>query len=75
MEKYEINKFLSEYDKKINDLYQAFNVKKKKEEYESLSKLIGDTNFWNDPENAQKIIAKANALKEIIDIYENVLKN
>lgn len=75
MEKYEINKFLSEYDKKINDLYQAFNVKKKKVDYEELSKQINDANFWNDPENAQKIIAKANALKEIIDIYENVLKN
>ncbi len=75
MEKYEINKFLSEHDKKLNDLYQAFNVKKKKVDYEELSKQINDANFWNDPENAQKIIAKANALKEIIDIYENVEKN
>ena len=75
MEKYEINKFISEYKEKLNDLYQAFNVKNKKEEYDVLAKEISKTDFWNDPENAQKIIAKSNALKEIIDIYDNVDKN
>jgi len=75
MEKYEINKFLNEYDSKINDLYQAFNVKTKKEEYSVLAKEIASADFWNDTEHAQKIISKSNALKEIIDIYDNVLKN
>ena len=75
MEKYEINKFLTEYETKLNDLKQAFNIKNKKEEYSSLAKDIEDPNFWSDTERAQRIIAKSNSLKEIIDIYENVEKN
>ena len=63
MEKYEINKFISEYKEKLNDLYQAFNVKNKKEEYDVLAKEISKTDFWNDPENAQKIIAKSKELE------------
>ena len=54
MEKYEINKFISEYKEKLNDLYQAFNVKNKKEEYDVLAKEISKTDFWNDPEMLKK---------------------
>ncbi len=75
MEKYEINKFILEYDKKINDLYQAFNIESKKNEYKNLALKISDPFFWNDTDSAQKIISKSNSLKEIIDIYDNVFKN
>ena len=36
MEKYELNKFIEEYKKKIEDLFFAFNVEKNKIEYNKL---------------------------------------
>ena len=36
MEKYEINKFITEYKKRIEDLYFAFNVEQNKQEYDEL---------------------------------------
>lgn len=74
MEKYEINKFIDEYKTKLNDLYQAFNIDNKKPDLEKLEIEINSSNFWNDPENAQNIISKANMLKEVINKY-NKAKN
>ena len=30
MERYEVNKFIEEYDKRVNDLYEALDIKNKK---------------------------------------------
>ena len=45
MEKYELNKFITEYSKKLLDLYQAFSISVKREEYDSLSKEIQKDDF------------------------------
>ncbi len=74
MEKYEINKFVEEYKIKLNDLFQAFNIETKAPELKELEAKIEDSNFWNDPNNAQAIIAKANAIKEVVNKY-NKAKN
>lgn len=74
MEKYEINKFVEEYKIKLNDLFQAFNIESKTPELEELEAKIQNANFWNDPTNAQAIIAKANAIKEVVNKY-NKAKN
>ena len=36
MEKYEVNKFIDETKKRLNDIYDALNIKDKKPLYESL---------------------------------------
>ena len=74
MEKYEVNKFIEEYKNKLNDLFQAFNIDNKRIELEKLNKEIESEGFWNDPESAQNIISKANAIKDVIKDYDN-LKN
>ncbi len=74
MEKYEVNKFIEEYKNKLNDLFQAFNIENKRIELEKLNKEIEKEGFWNDPEKAQNIISKANAIKDVIKDYDN-LKN
>ena len=74
MEKYEVNKFIEEYKNKLNDLFQAFNIDNKRIELEKLNKEIEKEGFWNDPEKAQNIISKANAIKDVIKDYDN-LKN
>ena len=74
MEKYEVNKFIEEYKNKLNDLFQAFNIDNKRIELEKLNKEIESEGFWNNPESAQNIISKANAIKDVIKDYDN-LKN
>lgn len=69
MEKYEINKFIEEYSIKLKDLYQAFNVEAKTPIHKELEEEIASPEFWNDQDNAQKVIAKANAIKEILQGY------
>jgi len=73
MEKYEINKFIDEYKIKVNDIYLAFNISSKREEYKKLEEEISGADFWQDQENAQKVIAKANLLKEAISRYDMAL--
>jgi len=74
LEKYEVNKFIEEYKNKLNDLFQAFNIDNKRIELEKLNKEIEKEGFWNNPESAQNIISKANAIKDVIKDYDN-LKN
>lgn len=74
MEKYEINKFVNEYQSKINDLELALNIKNKKTEFSKLNEEINSSDFWNDQKHAQSVISNANKLKELIVGYESIEK-
>ena len=69
MEKYEIHKFLEEYKAKLNDMYQALQIKDKEPELKKLNDEIADPNFWSDQKHAQGVIAKANSLKDTVTSY------
>ena len=69
MEKYEINKFLEDYKVKLNDLFIAFNIEEKTPIFKELEEKIADPSFWNNQEEAQKIIAKSNSIKDILTSY------
>ena len=75
MEKYELNKFISEYQKKLTDLNQAFSISSKKKEYEELNTIIQSDGFWNDQKKAQDIIVKFNVIKDIINKYDSLDKS
>lgn len=70
LEKYEINKFMEEYTLKLKDLYDAFHIEVRLPEYRELEAQIASVDFWSNQETAQKVISRANALKEIIQSYE-----
>ena len=70
MEKYEINKFLEEYELKLKDLDKALAVNQKSLELEELNKQIEDPNFWSDQRNAQEVIKRANLLKDSINSFQ-----
>lgn len=72
MERYEVNKFLSDYEKKLNDLYQALQISAKIPELKIEDEKISKEDFWNDPTLAQSIISKANQLRETINIYKQL---
>ncbi|MBR6071870.1 MAG: peptide chain release factor 2 [Acholeplasmatales bacterium] len=75
MERYEINKFIEEYQGKLNDLYDAFNIESLTIETKKLDAEINDPNFWSDQNKAQGIISRNNEIKEIIEIYDNLKKS
>ena len=72
MEKYELNKFISEYSKKLDDLYQAFLISSKRKELEGLNKEIQADGFWNDQKKAQDTISRLNAIKDSINQYDSL---
>lgn len=72
MEKYEINKFIDEYKIKLNDVKIALNIEGRIPVLKELELEIAKEDFWNDQQSAQKVIAKSNQLKEIINSYNNV---
>jgi peptide chain release factor 2 len=74
MERYEVNKFLSEYEKKLSDLYQALQISNKIPELKIEEEKIAKEDFWDNPTLAQSIISKANQLRETIKLYESLEK-
>ncbi len=49
-----------------------FDVPKKKEEIDQLQKETEKQDFWNDRENAEKIIKELNSKKELVDYIEKI---
>lgn len=74
MEKYEINKFITEYDAKLLDLKIALNVEGKRPILAQLEAEISDNDFWLDQEKARGILTKANAIKETLLQYDSIEK-
>lgn len=75
MERYEINKFIEEYDKRVHDLYEALDIKTKQPEFDELSKEIKSDTFWNDQDHAQKTLQRFNLLKGDIELYNKAFND
>ncbi|MDO4731608.1 MAG: peptide chain release factor 2 [Clostridia bacterium] len=66
---------LSELEKPISDLKNALNITKLEDENNKLSEIQKQDNFWDDPENAQKIVKKMSEIKSKITAYEKLVSN
>ena len=51
-----------------------FDVPKKKDEITKLQKETEKDDFWNDRENAEKVIKELNSIKELVDFIEEIKK-
>ncbi len=72
MEKYEINKYLTEFESKITILAKTLNVTKLENEIDDLNLKIQSPDFWNDAKEAQDVINTVNRLKEKFNAYEDL---
>ncbi|MDE7161898.1 MAG: PCRF domain-containing protein, partial [Anaeroplasmataceae bacterium] len=72
MEKYEMNKFKSEYEVKLIELCTALGIDAKRPKLESLEKEINAANFWDDQDHAQATINQMNSIKETIFKYDSI---
>ena len=52
-----------------------FDIAEKKERIKELEKASASSDFWNDQENANKVISEMNSLKEIVNMVENLLSD
>lgn len=49
-----------------------FDLSKRKEKIEELSKLLEQENFWKDQRNSKKVISEINMNKKLIEKYNNI---
>ena len=72
MEKYELNKFITEYEKKVNDLYTALQIEDKKMKAKEYDEIISSSDFWQDQKKANEIIGKNNSIKKDIEACDEI---
>lgn len=64
MENYEINKYIEDFSKRINDLKEAINIEKLNSDLQENEKLLNNPNFWNDQIRSAKILKEIKDQKE-----------
>lgn len=72
MEKYEINKFINEYQEKLEELKQALAIEAKRPTLKELEALITAPSFWEDQKQAQSTLSQLNLLKNTVTSYDTV---
>lgn len=63
MENYEINRYIEDFSKRIDELKSVVNLEALKSEINDLEKQSYNPNFYNDPVNAGRIIKNLKNLK------------
>ncbi len=64
---------VSEYAEKMKEIRSALNPEAIQTEIGELEKSMGEADFWNDVENANKINQRASALKSKLGHYEKLV--
>ena len=72
MEKYELNKFITEYQEKVEELKQDLSIDSKRTVFKGLSDEVADSTFWNDQKHAQTVLAKFNLLKNTLTSFDSI---
>lgn len=57
---------LDDFRKRLTELRKCLNVESTKQEIGSLETQMAAPDFWNDPEEAQKVVQRLKALKAIV---------
>lgn len=72
MERFEINKYLEIFKKKLNDLHKSLKIDTLKKEIIDLEEIVSDNNFWLDTSKAKIILQELNEKKFNYDLYNNL---
>ncbi|ADU31828.1 peptide chain release factor 2 [Evansella cellulosilytica] len=72
MELVEIKQELAAMAKRLNDFRGSLDLEEKETRIAELEELMSDPSFWDNQDNAQKIISENNALKEMVDTYREL---
>lgn len=75
MERYLLNKYLTSFNNRINDLKIALNISNKEIMLKELETKINKDDFWSNQEEATTIISQANLIREDINLYNELKEN
>lgn len=73
MELAELRKKLEDIDKKISDFKVSLNIEEKKERLAEIEENMLDQNFWNNSEQATKVVAESKFIKKELDEFEELI--
>ena len=72
MERYEINKYLTGFKEKLNELKESINVDELEEKIKELNEKTNEEGFWNDQNNSKRIFDELNGYKEKLKGYKDM---
>ncbi|MGD9604715.1 MAG: peptide chain release factor 2 [Bacilli bacterium] len=73
MENYEISKHLEDFKTRIDELSHAIKVDKIKKEVSDSEELMKSPTFYNDMQQAQKVLKRFKEAKDVLDTYNGLL--
>ncbi|MEG0265509.1 MAG: peptide chain release factor 2 [Erysipelotrichaceae bacterium] len=74
MELYELKQGVDTHLTKLISLGESLDLTSKRHKIEELTSLTLEETFWNDANNAQNILKQLNAMKDIVDLYDELNK-
>ncbi|WP_187116725.1 peptide chain release factor 2 [Holdemanella biformis] len=72
MELYELKQGVSTHLEKLHSLGESLDLSSKNKQIEDYDKQTLEPDFWQDQKKAQQVIRAKNALKDIVDRYEEL---
>ncbi len=72
MERYEINKYLTGFKEKLDELKASINTNDLEEKIATLSEKTNEEGFWNDQNTSKKVFDELNGYKEKLKGYNDM---
>ncbi len=63
---------LRDFQPKIAELATSLNIDSLRVKNKELEDITSDSDFWNDPENSQKVLGELKAVKDIITAFDEL---
>lgn len=74
MEKYEIIKWITNFEKRLNDMNEVLKIDEIRKEIINNELIMTDDSFWEDVKKANALVQKNTDLKENVNQYDDLLK-
>lgn len=72
MEKYEVNKLITEYEQKLKDLDKALDTASLKAELKTLNQKMLNPNFWDDQNEAKKVTKRISEVESNLKTQDHL---
>lgn len=69
MERYDVNKLITEFKQSIEDFHRAIQPDILEEKYKELNQEMQDPAFWSNTNKAKKVTKEANSIRHKVDQY------
>ena len=63
---------MRDFQPKIAELANSLNVDSLRQKCKELEELAAAPDFWNDPDNSQKVLGELKAVKDVVTDYDDL---